>query len=233
MPHSCTCLQSFKDLVTLRTTTITGWNPELDRNPVRELAASDPDANLMWQVQQGDLSAFEQLVERYKQSVANYAARTLGDPTEAEDIAQNVFVRVFRASGRFRFEAKFSTWLFTITRNLCLNELRRRGRHRTEALESKDEDVGHRKVPVELTQNSTARESLLQSELLETLEEGLAKLPERERTAILLLRESKVSYEDIAGILGTTIPATKALIHSGRNKLRRMLEPYLDSGSRT
>ena len=103
--------------------------------------AGDYDMHLVWRFQQGDLSAFEQLVESHKQSVINYAARTIGDPTEAEDIAQRAFVRVFSALGRFRFQAKFSSWLFAITRNLCLNELRRRARHRTQPLEHDNDEA--------------------------------------------------------------------------------------------
>jgi RNA polymerase sigma-70 factor (ECF subfamily) len=98
---------------------------KLHRSTDYESTGSDYDIHLVRSFQQGDLSAFEQLVENYKQSVVNYAARTIGDPTEAEDIAQKAFLRVFSASGRFRFQANFSTWLFAITRNLCLNELRR------------------------------------------------------------------------------------------------------------
>lgn len=84
-------------------------------------------------------------------------------------------------------------------------------------------------IRVELTHSSTAKESLLQSELLEKIHEALAALPEKQRTAILLLRESKISYESIAAILGTTILATKSLIYNGRNKLKRILRPYLRS----
>ena len=85
-------------------------------------------------------------------------------------------------------------------------------------------------IRVELTHSSTAKESLLQSELLEKIHEALAALPEKQRTAILLLRESKISYESIAAILGTTILATKSLIYNGRNKLKRILRPYLRAG---
>jgi RNA polymerase sigma-70 factor (ECF subfamily) len=195
-----------------------------------ESPSGDYDFHLVRRFQEGDLFAFEQLVESHKQSVIDYAARTIGDPTEAEDIAQKAFVRVFRTSGRFRFRAKFSTWLFTITRNLCFTELRRRARHRTEPLEHDNDEGRRRSTRAELTYGSTAQESLLQSELVEKLDEPLAALPERQRTAILLLRESKISYENVATILGTTIPATKSLIYNGRNRLKRILRPYIGTG---
>src|SRR5262245_14948599 len=95
----------------------------------------DPDAALMLLVKQGDAAAFGQLVNKYKQPVINLAFRTLRDPTEAEDLAQNVFLQVHKSAHRYQASAKFSTWLFTITRNLCLNEIRRRSRHPAESLD--------------------------------------------------------------------------------------------------
>ena len=88
----------------------------------------DPDAALMLRVKKGDAAAFAQLVDKYKQPVMNLAYRTLRNLTEAEDISQNVFVQVYKSAGRYEPSAKFSTWLFTIARNLCLNEIRRRKR---------------------------------------------------------------------------------------------------------
>src|SRR5258707_15548855 len=100
----------------------------------------DPDAALMLRVKQGDMEAFEGLVEKYKQPVTNLIARTLHDPTEAEDLAQTVFVQVFKSAHRYRVSAKFSTWLYTIARNLCLNEIRRRSRHPADSLDAEHPD---------------------------------------------------------------------------------------------
>ena len=230
--YSCTSLQTFSGLLGHEIAPSAASDQQPNRCRVFESTANYSDALLVRRSQRGDLSAFEELVVSYTQPVVNYAARIIGDRTEAEDIAQKAFVRAFRALGRFRFGAKFSTWLFAITRNLCLNELRRRARHRTEPLEHRDEEKPRGKVPPELTQVCTAGENLLKSELVEKIEEALARLPERQRTAILLLRESKISYEDIASILGTTIPATKSLIYYGRVRLKRTLLPYLSSGKR-
>ena len=95
----------------------------------------DPDATLMLRVKRGDRAAFTELVEKYKQPVMNFIFRTLRDETEAEDLAQNVFLQVYKSRDRYERTAKFSTWLFTIARNLCLNEIRRRSRHPAESLE--------------------------------------------------------------------------------------------------
>src|ERR1700734_2217233 len=96
---------------------------------------TDPDAALMLRVKRGDRAAFTELVEKYKQPVMNFVYRSLRDEIEAEDLAQNVFLQVFKSRARYKQTAKFSTWLFTIARNLCLNKLRRRSRHPAESLE--------------------------------------------------------------------------------------------------
>src|SRR2546421_12037362 len=101
-------------------------------------AELDPDAALMLRVKQGDSDAFAELVDKYKQPVMNVVYRMLRDPTEAEDLAQNAFVQVYKAAHRYQVAAKFSTWLFTIVRNLCLNEIRRRSRHPADSM-----DAGH------------------------------------------------------------------------------------------
>jgi len=95
----------------------------------------DPDAAMMLRVKRGDRAAFAELVDKYKQPVLNFIYRTLRDEIEAEDLAQTVFLQVYRSRSRYRQTAKFSTWLFTIARNLCLNELRRRSRHPAESIE--------------------------------------------------------------------------------------------------
>ncbi|HZR16207.1 MAG TPA: sigma-70 family RNA polymerase sigma factor [Verrucomicrobiae bacterium] len=178
------------------------------------------------------MAAFEQLVERHKQSLLNYTTRMLRDPTEAEDVAQNAFFRVFIASDSFRFTAHFRTWLFTIARNLCLNELRRRSRHLTSPLEAQDAECEHSWVyHSEINGRcGTAAEALAGQELQEKVEEALAELSEPQRTAILLLHEEGLSYGQIATILDKSVAATKSIIHRGRQALKSRLSPYLRSG---
>ena len=96
---------------------------------------ADPDAVLMLRVKRGDRAAFAELVEKYRQPLFNFVFRTLRDETETEDVAQNTFLQVWKSRARYERTAKFSTWLFTIARNLCLNEIRRRSRHPAESLE--------------------------------------------------------------------------------------------------
>lgn len=191
----------------------------------------DPDAALMLRVKQGDTAAFTELVEKYKQPVMNLAYRTLRDQTEAEDLAQNVFVQVYKSAHRYKSTAKFSTWLFTIARNLCLNEIRRRSRHPAESLEAavtEGEDQPQKQF--EDKKVFSPAEKVLHSELAQKIDEVLAELPENQRTAILLCRQDELSYEEIAEVLGCSLSATKSLIHRGRETLKEKLKPYLKSG---
>ena len=182
---------------------------------------TDPDAALMLRVKQGDSAAFEELVDKYKQPVTNLLYRTLKDATEAQDLAQNVFVQVYKSADRYRVEAKFSTWLYTIARNLCLNEIRRRSRHPAESLDraaDPDDDTPARQF--EDRRNVAAPDQMLQSELVQKVEQ-----------AVLLFKEKDKSYEEIAEILQCSLSATKSLIHRGRETLKLKLKPYLKTGA--
>ena len=191
----------------------------------------DPDAELMLRVKRGDAAAFEALVEKYKQPVINLLYRTVRDLDEAEDLAQNVFVQVYKSADRYRVEAKFSTWMFTIARNIGLNELRRRSRHPAESLEAAlepgEESAGRQ---FEDRASPSAPEELLQGELVGKVEEALAALPEAQRTAILLYKEKEMSYDEISEIMQCSLSATKSLIHRGRETLKEKLKPYLKTG---
>ena len=191
----------------------------------------DPDADLMLRVKRGNRAAFAELVEKYRQPVMNLVYRTLRDETEAEDLAQNVFLQVYKSRGRYKRTAKFSTWLFTIARNLCLNELRRRSRHPAESLdETRGENEGQLQRQYEDKKNFMPAETLLHGELAQKIEEALAELPENQRTAILLCRQEDLSYEEIAKVLDCSLSATKSLIHRGREVLKQKLKPYLRTG---
>lgn len=192
---------------------------------------SDPDAALMLRVKRGDRMAFAELVEKYKQPLFNFICRTLRDEIESEDLAQNVFLQIYKSRQRYEPTAKFSTWLFTIARNLCLNEIRRRSRHPAESIEenhSENEDQPQRQY--EDKAHPLPADNVLQGELSRKIELAIAQLPEAQRTAILLCRQDELSYEEIAAILDCSLSATKSLIHRGRETLKEKLKPYLQSG---
>lgn len=192
---------------------------------------ADPDAALMLRVKRGDRAAFAALVEKYKQPLFNFVFRTLRDETETEDVAQNTFFQVWKSRARYERTAKFSTWLFTIARNLCLNEIRRRSRHPADSLEETHPD--HDDQPsrqYEDKKNFLPTENALHGELARKIEEALAELPENQRTAILLCRQEELSYEEIAEVLDCSLSATKSLIHRGRETLKEKLKAYLQTG---
>lgn len=195
-------------------------------------ANPDPDAVLMLRVKRGDREAFELLVNKYKQPVTNLIYRTLGDATEAEDLAQNVFVQVYKSAHRYQVSAKFTTWLFTIARNLCLNEIRRRSRHPADSLDAPHPE--HEDQPLRQFEDAktfSPPDALLHGELEQKIQQALSDLPENQRLAILLCRQDELSYEDIARVLGCSLSATKSLIHRGRETLKQKLKPYLRTGA--
>jgi RNA polymerase sigma-70 factor, ECF subfamily len=194
-------------------------------------AIPDADAALMLRVKRGDDAAFAELVDKYKQPVMNLAFRILRDATEAEDLAQNVFLQAYKSAPRYEVSARFSTWLFTIARNLCLNEIRRRTRHPTESLEGTGNDSDDQPArQFEDQKTALPTDAALEGELSSKIDQALAEIPEIQRTAILLCRRDDLSYEDIAKILGTSLSATKSLIHRGRETLKLKLKPYLRTG---
>jgi RNA polymerase sigma-70 factor (ECF subfamily) len=192
----------------------------------------DEDAALMLLVRQGDVAAFTELVDRWKQPVTGFVYRLLPDADEAEDIAQGVFIQLWKTASRYERQARFSTFLFTIARNLCLNEIRRRTRHPAESLDARLEPEGE-SVPGQFPDAGQvpADEESQRRELVTKVDEALADLPEKQRVALALCREGDLSYEEIAVVLGTTVPATKSLIHRAREILKLRLKAYLTSGA--
>ncbi|HEY3913907.1 MAG TPA: sigma-70 family RNA polymerase sigma factor [Verrucomicrobiae bacterium] len=192
----------------------------------------DPDAALMLRVKGGDTLAFETLVEKYKRPVINVLFRMIRDLDEAEDLAQNVFIRVYQSADRYQASAKFSTWLFTIARHLCLNEIRRRGRHPAESLESSQQE--NEEQPAKQFEDSrtfSPPQAFLHEELERKIQEAVGDLPEKQRMAIVLCQQDELSYEEIAEVLECSLSATKSLIHRGRETLKLKLKPYLQSGA--
>lgn len=187
--------------------------------------ANQRDIDLMLRVRDGDIEAFETLVEIHQSAVIGTVAKMLGGATEAEDIAQQVFIRVWKSAGRYKPQAKFTTWLFTITRNLVFNESRRRKRKPTVSVEEREEET-HRVV--EDTHASSPDENLLHSELEKAVDAAIQELPEKQRLAVVLRRYEEMPYEEIGRVLSMSVPAVKSLLFRARARLKESLEKYLD-----
>ena len=203
-------------------------SPQDEPEPESSLAESDEasDVALMLRVRDGDLEAFETLVTRHQHSVVGTAAKMLGGSADAEDIGQQVFVRVWKHAARYQPSAKFTTWLMTITRNLVFNELRRRRRSQQVSMDADEGDtIRHQFVDEQAVAPS---EEILDSELQEAIDAAIASLPETQRLAIVLRRYEGMPYEEIAEVLKTSVPAVKSILFRARAELKARLKKYLE-----
>jgi RNA polymerase sigma-70 factor (ECF subfamily) len=183
------------------------------------------DIRLMRLVAGGDTAAFEQLIERHQSLVAGTVARMLGSNSDVEDIAQQVFIRVWKSAGRYVARAKFTTWLLKITRNLVFNEMRRAKRHPHLPVQIEPEA---NEIPLKDETAATPDANLLQAELQSEIEKAIMLLPDTQRMALVLRRYDELSYEDIAEILDLSVPAVKSLLFRARTELRERLKDYLE-----
>lgn len=202
----------------------------------QQLQARDPDVRLMLQVRDDVQGAFEVLVERYQHRLLGILTHLVGDTAEAEDLAQEVFLRIYRSRKAYKPRAKFSTWLFTIANNLASNHLRGKGRHPRMGLEggaaSPDSTVMRPVVDRLSATGGTPSAQMRQVELSEVVRAALEQLGEDQRMAVLLNKFEEMSYAEIADVMGRSEPAIKSLLSRARTHLRERLEPYLLSGTR-
>ncbi len=199
---------------------------------VSETTSSDSDERLneesialMLRSGQGDLKAFHQLVELHQHAVVGTVAKMLGNGSDAEDISQQVFVRIWKSAPRYEPSAKFTTWMFTITRNLVFNEMRRRQRKPVVSLDER-EDEHH--IPTTIDSGLQPDESRLQKELEEAVDAAIQQLPEKQRLAVILRRYEQMPYEDIAEVLDLSLSAVKSLLFRARTQLKELLRDYLE-----
>lgn len=195
----------------------------------------DPDARLMLRVRDDDAEAFEELVRRYQNRLLAIFQNMLGSREQAEDLVQEVFMRIFRARHRYVPEAKFSTWLFTIAHNVAKNVKRTKARRR-EVLVNSDESGSMSANPLE--QMAQAASGQLPTRQIERLERAemvrlaMESLNERQRLAVLLSKFECMSYADIGAAMGLSVPAIKSLLTRARSNLRDVLDPYIQQGSK-
>lgn len=207
----------------------------VSESSARRYSLGDADVRLMLQVRDGSATAFEELVLRYQGRLTTVLEHVVGSRDQAEDLVQEVFLRVYRARESYVAGAKFSTWLFTIANNVALNALRSRSRRREVNLRSRDSGpLGARPLDAMLQASSgqmPARQ-LAKAEMREIVQMALGTLSERQRMAVLLSKFEGMSYADIAQAMELTPQAIKSLLSRARGNLREVLEPYIQHGDR-
>jgi len=187
----------------------------------------DPDTTLMLRLQQGDLSGFEELIDRHRDSVLNLAYRFIGDRVEAEDALQEVFMRVFRARDRYEPTARFSTWLYRIATNYCLNAVKAKRAERRWSLHPVADDGQAFGPELASREQPGPDEDLERRETAAAIRDAIDRLPDNQRLAILLNKYHGRSYQEIADIMELSVMAVKSLLMRARVNLRDRLVRYL------
>ena len=188
----------------------------------RESSSED----LMARVAKGDEGAFEILVNRHQTSILNIIHRFIGDRTQAKDLAQEVFLRVWQGAKTYKPEAKFTTWIYRITANLCLNELKSSRLIKWFSFHHSDE--GNEKSVEETYSNGSpsAEDLLLAKERSRQISAALKGLPENQRMALVLKRYDDLSYQEIAQILGCSVSAVESLLVRAKRNLQEKLKTF-------
>ena len=191
-------------------------------------AALDTDAALMARVQAGDLDAFEPLVRRYERRLFGYFLNLVDDPAAAADLAQETFVRVYRASARYQESGRFEPWLFRIAANLARSR-QRRPDQRLPHLPLEEAPAGAAELAVP-SREARPDEATWRAEVRDALGKALPRLPLVFREAVLLRDVEGRSYREIAEMLGVEEGTVKSRAHRGRQRLRKLLAPLFEEG---
>lgn len=184
---------------------------------------ADADAELMLRVAAGDKAAFTALFDRYQPSVARFALRFVGDRARAEELAQDIFVKLYRNAKSYRPSAKFKTFLFRVATNHCLNEVRR-GEYRVVAQPRAEEPEEREAAEANVPGGVSPDEELTGREMERAVGQALERMSERERAAFVMCRFEGMAYRDIADALSASEAAVKSLIHRATLAVARKLE---------
>lgn len=182
------------------------------------------DFQLVEAFRKGDEKAFEELIRRYQRQVANLIYLTLGNREEVDDLAQEVFIRVYRSLHRFEHGASVFSWIYRITMNLCIDEIRRRKIKRTLSLEFFTDHTLERER--QSKESSTAQDDILLQEKKRMVSNALQRLSPLHRQIILLREYEDLTYEEIAKTLRISTQAVKSRIFRAREELRTLLKDY-------
>jgi RNA polymerase sigma-70 factor (ECF subfamily) len=206
-----------------------GVSPGAAGAAIRERLRTQDDGDVVAAFLAGEERAFQELVGRYQTRLLNFIYRTIGDREKAEDLVQEVFIRVYRHIGRFDRSKKFSTWIYTIASNLAKNELRNRSRNPLvlfQALRKNTPQDDDRPLQFEDLHNRPD-DLYRKRHLRELVEESVAKLPEHHREVFVLRELEGKSYEEIAEITSTNLGTVKSRLNRARTSFAELIEPKL------
>jgi RNA polymerase sigma-70 factor (ECF subfamily) len=186
------------------------------------------DAEMMLRVKAGDDSAFDYLVQKYRRAMIHFMYRMAHNSAAAEDLAQEVFLRVYRSRGSYEPSAKFTTWLYRIATNLAVNHARDTRHERPETMVSLDEPNEETGTSMDVADSSlTVEEKLVRRERLMAIRKTVQKLPERQRVAVLMHKYQQMDYKQIAEVLKLSESATKSLLFRAYETLREQLKSFI------
>ncbi len=192
------------------------------------------DEDLMKLCQEGDEGAFEVLFQRYEGPALSFIHRMIGDQSRTEALGQEAFLRIFKDARGYQYPRSFTTWFYTIVRNLCKNELRWRSRHPTVSIEenvnSSERSGSEHTARIGdflHAENVDPLESMVSHEMNAKLEQALAELPELEREVLILSRFQNLKYREIAEIVGIPVGTVRARIYWTLEHLRKSIKDYM------
>ena len=186
------------------------------------------DAEVMLQAKAGDESAFQYLVEKYRRAMVGFMFRMCRNEAAAEELAQEVFLRVYRSRESYQASAKFTTWLYRIATNLAVNHARDTRHERPENVVSVDEQNEETGTTLELADDRlTAEENLLRRERMAAIRRRVEALPERQRLAVVMHKYQQMDYKQIAEVLKLSESATKSLLFRAYETLREQLKEFV------
>jgi len=196
---------------------------------VTPVAGLERDAELMLRVRDGDETSFALLLEKHRNPVIHFLYRMVQNQAIAEELAQEVFLRVYRSRETYEPTAKFSTWLFRITTHLALNHVRDRRKDKlNDSMDEKMEDGAPRQLP---TKEANVEQRLIRDARLGEVRQAIEELPEKQRGAVLMHKYQEMEYSQIAAILGCSESAVKSLLFRAYESLRFSLRQFSPGGS--
>lgn len=202
---------------------------EFTGSDVRQQLRLADDSAVVSAFLNGEERAFSELVERYQARLLNFVYRTIGDREKAEDLVQEVFIRVYRHLHRFDRSKKFSTWVYTIASNLAKNELRNRSRNPLVLFQSISKNWQDEERPMQFEDTANRPDDLYRKrDIREKVEEAVERLPEHHRNVFVLRELEGKSYEEIAEITHTNLGTVKSRLNRARNSFAEIIGPWLE-----